>query len=140
MAFSDRIYKFRKERGLSEAAFGEIFAVSADEVRSWEKGGYPEREKIMEIASHFGMTCDDLLIQNDYADYDLPRGEEIQPDYANIDYYDSYTKSIIYEYMQSIREGRDADMYNKVLLAFRKMPEGIYKEKIGNILFEAHQS
>ena len=140
MAFSDKIYKFRKERGLSEAQFGELFSVSAKDIQTWESGGYPEREKLMEIASYFGMTCDELLVQNDYSDYDLPRGKDIQPDFASIDVYDSYTAALIYEYMQSIREGRDADMYNKVLLAFRKMPAGIHKEKLGDILFEALQN
>lgn len=140
MAFSDTIYRLRRKRGLSEEAFGKMFAVSAEEVRSWEKGGYPAREKLMEIASHFDMTCDELLIQNEYSDYDLPRGKDILPDYEHIEAYESYTQTLIYEYMQCIREGRDADMYNKVLLAFRKMPAGIYKEKLGDILFEALQN
>ena len=140
MAFSDRIYKFRKTRGLSEEAFGELFAVSADDIRSWEAGGYPEKEKIMEIASYFGMTCDELLVQNDYADYDLPIGDDIRPDYENINAYEAYTKSLMYEYMQSIREGRDAALYNKVLLAFRRLPESRYKTRLGDILFEALQS
>lgn len=140
MAFSDRIYKFRKTRGLSEAEFAAIFGVSAEDVSAWEAGSYPEKEKIMEIASHFGMTCDELLIQNDPADYDLPGGEDILPDFESINPYEAYTKSLMYEYMQSIREGRDAAMYNKVLLAFRRLPESIYKTKLGDILFEALQS
>ena len=141
MAFSDRIYKLRKTNRLSEAEFGALFSVSAEEVSSWESGKvYPEMDKVKEIAAYYGMTCDQILLKNDYADYDLPRGKDILPAYEKIDEYDSYTRALIYEYMQCIREGRDADLYNKVLLAFRKMPAGVYKEKLGDILFEALQN
>ncbi len=140
MAFSDTIYKLRKKNQLSEEAFAALFSVDAADVIAWEAGSYPDRETVIAIASHFGMTCNELLVENDYADFDLPRGADIQPDFESIEIDESYTKALIYEYMQSIREGRDAALYNEVLLGFRKMPEGVYKTKMADILFEALQN
>jgi len=141
MAFSDQIYRLRKTNGISEEDFARLFGVSEEEVCAWENGStYPEKETLFRIAEHFGMTCNDLLVTNDYADHDLPRGNEILPDFESMDMADSYTKTLIYEYIQNIREGRDAQIYNKVLLAIRKMPAGIHKEKMADILFEALQN
>ena len=141
MAFSDNIYRLRKTNGMSEEGFAHLFGVSEEDIRAWESGSsYPEKETLFRIANHFGMTCDDLLIKNAYTDYDLPRGKEILPDFDPVDIADSYTKSLIYEYVQNIREGRDAEKYNKVLLAIRKMPPGIHREKMADILFEALQN
>ena len=98
MAFSDNIYRLRKTNGFSEENFAQLFGVSEENVRAWENGtAYPERETLLCIAEHFGTTCDALLVQNAYADYDLPRGKEILPDFENMDYSDSYTKALIYE-------------------------------------------
>ena len=141
MAFSDNIYRLRKAEGLCEKDFASLFGVAEADVRAWEnEGEYPERETVIRIAEHFGLTCNELLVLNPYADGDLPRGGEILPDFSPDDISDSYTASLIYEYMQSIREGRDAAQYNKVLLAIRKMPAGIHREKMADILFEALQS
>ena len=141
MAFSDNIYRLRKKEGLCEKEFASLFGASETDVRAWENDGeYPDRETIFCIAKHFNMTCDELLIQNPYADEDLPRGKAILPDFRPDDIADTYTDSLIYEYMQSIREGRDAEQYNKILLAIRKMPAGIHREKMADILFEALQN
>ena len=141
MAFSDNIYRLRKTNGLSEKDFARLFGVSEEDVCAWESGtSYPVKETLFAIAKHFDMTCDALLVKNAYADDDLPRGKDILPDFENMDYADSYTKALIYEYVQNIREGRDAQKYNKVLLAVRKMPFNIYKEKMADILFEAMQN
>ena len=140
MAFSDNIYRLRKAQGISEKEFASLFSVSEDTIRAWENDGeYPDRETLFAIAKHFNMTCDELLVQNPYTDEDLPRGKAILPDFHPDDIADTYTDSLIYEYMQSIREGRDAEQYNKLLLAIRKMPAGIHKEKMADILFEALQ-
>ena len=141
MAFSDNIYRLRKSEGLSEKEFASLFGVSEADVNAWEnEGEYPERDTIMRIAEHFHMTCNELLVLNPYTDSDLPRGKAILPDFRPDDIADTYTDSLIYEYMQSIREGRDAQQYNKVLLAIRKMPAGIHREKMADILFEALQN
>ena len=141
MAFSDNIYRLRKAHGFSEAEFASLFGASEADVRAWENDGeYPDRETLLRIADHFGLTCNELLIQNPYADDDLPRGKAILPGFQPDDIADTYTDSLIYEYMQSIREGRDAQQYNKVLLAIRKMPAGIHREKMADVLFEALQN
>lgn len=141
MAISDAIYRLRRKEALAQAEFASRIGVSAEVVCAWESGETePDLNIIVKIAKEFHVSCDDLLLKTEYADYDLPRGAEILPDFENMDMYESYTKTLIYEYIQSIREGRDADQYNKVLLAIRKMPAGIYKERMADILFEAIQN
>ena len=102
MAFSDNIYRLRKSEGLSEKEFASLFGVSEADVNAWEnEGEYPEREMVIRIAEHFHMTCNELLVLNPYTDSDLPRGKAILPDFHPDDIADTYTDSLIYEYMQS---------------------------------------
>lgn len=48
MAFSEKLVKLRKEKGLSQEALAEQLNTTRQAVSKWENGqGYPETEKLL---------------------------------------------------------------------------------------------
>lgn len=65
MTFGEKIYKLRKENGLSQEELAEKLKVSRQSISKWETDcGYPETEKIIKLAKIFNVTIDYLLIEN----------------------------------------------------------------------------
>lgn len=64
---SERIKEIRKENGLTQSQFGNIFNVSQDTVSLWEKGkAFPAAEYIIKIAKYFNISSDYLLGLTDF--------------------------------------------------------------------------
>lgn len=62
MTFGEKIYKFRKEKGLSQEELADQLNVSRQSISKWETdNGYPETEKIIKMAKIFNVTIDYLL-------------------------------------------------------------------------------
>lgn len=62
MSFGEKLYKLRKEKGLSQEALAEKLHTSRQAVSKWENGqGYPETEKLMRLGTIFGVSMDYLL-------------------------------------------------------------------------------
>jgi len=65
-AFSEKLQKLRKEKGLSQEGLAEMLDVSRQAVSRWESGlSYPETEKIITMSEIFGVTVDSLLKEGD---------------------------------------------------------------------------
>ncbi|MBS3678762.1 helix-turn-helix transcriptional regulator [Ornithinibacillus massiliensis] len=72
MTFGEKLFKLRKEKGLSQEALAEKLHTSRQAISKWENGqGYPETEKLLMIGNIFGVSMDYLL--KDSAD---PRGDK----------------------------------------------------------------
>ncbi|GGN67565.1 helix-turn-helix domain-containing protein [Oceanobacillus indicireducens] len=62
MTFGEKLFKLRKERGLSQEALAEKLNTSRQAVSKWENGqGYPETEKLLMIGNIFDVSMDYLL-------------------------------------------------------------------------------
>ncbi|MEK4423932.1 helix-turn-helix domain-containing protein [Solibacillus sp. FSL K6-1523] len=62
MTFGEKLFKLRKEKGLSQEALAEKVNTTRQAVSKWENGqGFPETEKILLIGSIFGVSMDYLL-------------------------------------------------------------------------------
>lgn len=62
MNFNEKIYKLRKEKGLSQEALAEILNTTRQAVSKWENGqGFPETQKLLEIGNYFEVSIDYLL-------------------------------------------------------------------------------
>ncbi|QED46478.1 helix-turn-helix domain-containing protein [Cytobacillus dafuensis] len=62
MAFSEKLYKLRKEKGLSQEALAEKLNTSRQAISKWENGqGFPETEKLLMIGNIFEVSIDYLL-------------------------------------------------------------------------------
>lgn len=62
MELSEKIQKFRKERGLTQEQFAEQLFVSRTAVSKWETGrGTPSMASLQMIAKLYGVTLDELL-------------------------------------------------------------------------------
>lgn len=62
MLFYEKLYKLRKESGLSQEALAEKLNTSRQAVSKWENNqGYPETEKLLLMSNLFGVSVDYLL-------------------------------------------------------------------------------
>lgn len=62
MALGERLFKLRKERGLSQEALAERLGTTRQAVSKWENNqGFPETEKLLQLSDFFGVSVDFLL-------------------------------------------------------------------------------
>ena len=65
---SEKLYKLRKNSGLSQEQLAEQLNVSRQAISKWEQGtAVPESEKLISISNYFGVTVD-YLLKEDTAD------------------------------------------------------------------------
>ena len=63
MSFGDRLQILRHSNGLTQEQFAQQLNVSRQAVSKWESSrGYPEIEKIIYICNHYGVTMDELFL------------------------------------------------------------------------------
>lgn len=62
MNLDAKIYKLRKEKGLSQEALAELVGTTRQAISKWENNqGYPETEKMLMISNVFEGSVDSLL-------------------------------------------------------------------------------
>lgn len=62
MNLGEKIYKLRKEKGLSQEALAELVGTTRQAISKWENNqGYPETEKLLMISNVFEVSVDFLL-------------------------------------------------------------------------------
>lgn len=62
VTFGEKLFKLRKEKGLSQETLAEKINTSRQAISKWENGqGYPETEKLLMIGNIFGVSMDYLL-------------------------------------------------------------------------------
>lgn len=63
MSFSENLKKLRSEKNLSQEQLAELLGVSRQAVSKWEQdGGYPETEKLIQLADKLDVSLDALLL------------------------------------------------------------------------------
>ena len=69
MAFSENLRTARKDKNLSQEQLAELLGVSRQAISKWELGeGYPEVEKLAQLAQILGVTLDYLLLDRQSAE------------------------------------------------------------------------
>lgn len=62
MMFGEKLFKLRKQKGLSQEALAETLNTSRQAISKWENGqGFPETEKLLMIGNIFEVSIDYLL-------------------------------------------------------------------------------
>lgn len=62
MNLGEKIYKLRKEKGMSQEALAELVGTTRQAISKWENNqGYPETEKLLMISNVFEVSVDFLL-------------------------------------------------------------------------------
>lgn len=65
MTFGEKLFRLRKEKGLSQEALAEKCNTTRQAVSKWENNqGYPETEKLLMLSNIFGVSVDHLLKEN----------------------------------------------------------------------------
>lgn len=63
MSFGDRLQALRRSNDMTQEEFAQQLKVSRQAVSKWESSrGYPEIEKIIYICNHYGVTMDELFL------------------------------------------------------------------------------
>ncbi|MGC3792448.1 helix-turn-helix domain-containing protein, partial [Priestia aryabhattai] len=62
MTFGEKLFKLRKEKGLSQEALAEKVNTTRQAISKWENGqGFPETEKLLMLGNIFEVSIDYLL-------------------------------------------------------------------------------
>ena len=62
MRFGEKLFKLRKEKGLSQEALAEQIGTTRQAVSKWENNqGFPETEKLLQLSNIFETSIDFLL-------------------------------------------------------------------------------
>lgn len=62
MNFGEKLFKLRKEKGLSQEALAEQLGTTRQAVSKWENNqGFPETEKLLQLSNLFAVSTDFLL-------------------------------------------------------------------------------
>lgn len=62
MSIAERLYKLRKEKGLSQEDLANEIGVSRQTISKWETGeSTPDFDKIIPLCNFYGITSDELL-------------------------------------------------------------------------------
>lgn len=63
MSFGDRLQALRRSNNMTQEEFAQQLKVSRQAVSKWESSrGYPEIEKIIYICNHYGVSMDELFL------------------------------------------------------------------------------
>lgn len=69
MPFGEKLFKLRKEKGLSQEQLAEQMNTTRQAVSKWENDqGFPETEKLMMLGNIFSVSIDYLLKNSGEAD------------------------------------------------------------------------
>ena len=78
MNFGEKLFKLRKEKGLSQEALADQLGTTRQAVSKWENNqGYPETEKILQLSQLFGVSTDYLAFPQEI--YGFAHGQSFEP-------------------------------------------------------------
>ncbi|MBQ9117142.1 MAG: ADP-ribosylglycohydrolase family protein, partial [Clostridia bacterium] len=139
MITAEMIRKVRSEAKMTQEELSQALGVTRQAVQKWESGvSIPDIENITKIAKYFDVSIDSLVLGSDTRiTEELKYNKKLQPKYANIHNWESYSSDLAVEYQQSLEEGLDISAYKDVFSAISRLPKGEIKEKLGDVLFGA---
>lgn len=137
MAISTLISALKKKSKLSAKEFADLFEISEKTLADWESGNStPDVAQVARLAKYFNISADRLLESGMTEPIVMPKGNEMLPVYEKLPEWELYSKSLHYEYMQSIEEGLDIEQYKPLFDSIIALPADEYKEKMADILFD----
>lgn len=129
------ISRLRYNLGLTQEEFAERINVSEKTVQRWEANvTVPNAENLVNISREFNISIDTLLNHCMTRDID-EHYKSIFPE-RNVHIWESYEKNLMTEFEQSIDEGLDIGRYKNLFLEIEKMPDGIFKKRMGDVVFD----
>lgn len=138
MAVHDAIHKLRNDAHMSREKFAEILGVSQQAVQKWETGAsVPDMKNLVKMAKCFHVSTDALLLGGDLRSAEIESCcKTIIPNHATMDMGTSFAEDLNVEFTQAVDEGLDVEQYRDLFEAVGKMPKGINKDKMADVLFD----
>lgn len=137
MSIGQNLLKMRTTLNLTQEEFASMMGVSRQAVQKWETGAArPDIRNLVQIAKRFHISLDALILDTDKREAEeLSYDKMIQPEYASLHKWESYSSQLSVEYRQCTEEGRDLRIYQDLFHAVEQMPPSTEREKISDILF-----
>ncbi len=83
MTFGEKLFKLRKEKGLSQEALAEQIGTTRQAVSKWENNqGFPETDKLLQLSNIFEISIDSLLKDEKSSDSANERGYYVSKEMA----------------------------------------------------------
>lgn len=132
----NRIFELRTKRNLTQEAFAELIMVSRQAVQKWEKNvSLPDTEKLVRISKIFNVSTDYLLGTENFNPAEEFRvKKEIQPRYASLHRWETYSSQMEDEYRQSIDEGKDIYKYKNLMDSITALEMSAYREQLADVV------
>ena len=137
MSIEQNLLKLRSTLNLTQEEFAAMLGVSRQAVQKWETGtARPDIKNLISIAKRFHISIDALLLDTDKrVAEELSYDKKIQPEYASVHKWESYSSQLSVEYMQCIEEGKDLKIYQELFRVVEQLPPSAEREKIADTLF-----
>ena len=137
MNVSEKIVQLRARAHMTQAACAEELGVTRQAIQKWESGAVvPELENLIRLSRMFGVSLDELVGCGNRRNAEiLYQQSKISPDYSQMNVWDSYAEDLRTEYRQAMEEGKDVETYRELFDSVAKMPSGLEKKEIADILF-----
>lgn len=83
MNFGEKLYKLRKEKGMSQEELAQKVNTTRQAVSKWENNqGFPETEKLMQLGNIFEVSIDYLLKESDHTTTEKNSGYYVSQEFA----------------------------------------------------------
>ncbi len=135
---SEKLYQCRIHKKMSLDTLADKLGVSRQAVQKWESGvTKPTIENLLALSEIFNVSLDYLC-----GNYRLMHeegfrmGYEITPSFEKQPTWECYSKELEVEYRQSVEEGKDIEAFKELFSEVSSLPDGKYKDKIADVLFE----
>ncbi len=137
MKISEMIFKLREEHRLSQSKFAELFGVSQQSVQRWETGSsLPDIEKLVAISCYFNVSLDTIVLGKKKREIEIENEKRLLPDLSEASCWELYSDYLFQEYHQCYNEGLNVEKYYDLFLAIVHMPRSVFKERLGEVVFD----
>ncbi len=100
MEFQDRLYRLRREKGISQEGLAEVVGVTRQAVQKWESGASrPDMDNLTILARYFGITLDWLITGEEPPQREAAGHPSPEADPAGQTVINNYYHRWEYEYM-----------------------------------------
>ena len=136
MTLGTKICTLRTRRKMTQSDLAEACGVSFQSVQKWESDkARPTLEKLVQLSKLFAVSMDYLILDTGERASEEHKQAHVLPAYETLPSWESYPEQLKIEYTESLQEGRELAEYRELFEAVSRMPRGVCKERMADVLY-----